>query len=91
MRNLGFPIGDIAERLGCSVRHISRNLQGVRKGQSISSVINTEYEKDLWAFYYNKHRSFHKVAWLFGVSTQLVWSSLKDKIRTNGEFIHIDF
>lgn len=81
MARTGLSVKEISERLHCSEKQIRR----IKKMHSIGierhkkdSIIGTEYEKIMWAIYY-QYESAGVVAQRFGVSRQAVWEYLKEK------------
>lgn len=84
MHAIGISRQNIANRLGCSLRQVCRILNGLETAGStnIDGLLNTEYERVLWAGFFEKIKSYSRVAFLFGVTRQAVFQALNQQ----GEF-----
>ena len=75
---IGINQVNIAHRLDCSRKQVGLILKDadIKRGRSIDSMLNSDYEYALWSLHYDHLRSYERVAWTFGVTRQSVFTQL---------------
>jgi hypothetical protein len=83
MRKIGFSYTKIAERLECSDKQVARIADRLNLKTHhvciIDDILDTPYEHALWHVYFNKVKSYGRVAYAFGVTRQRVQQVLSQK------------
>ena len=79
MFKTGFNETNIAKRLECPKKQISKILSGqnLKPDHEINSLIGTDYEHHLWYRYYLLIGDYSEVAYRFGVSRLRIYLTIE--------------